>query len=437
MGKKIASVMTEQEQQFIEGCIAQGHTRELGQELFDLIAHFSGYGFNKPHAVGYGLIAYQTAWLKAHHPAEYMAALLTSAKRDKDRTAVYLNECRSMGVRVLVPDVNASESDFVARDGAVPFGLSAIRNVGEGVVELVTEERRKNGRYESFQDFIDRVDLSVLNKRTIESLIKAGAFDSTGAPRKGLMAIHEQMIEAVVTRRRAEDMGQFSLFGSEEPSTHSGAIEIPDMEWDKKVKLQFEKEMLGLYVSDHPLFGLETALKSLATTSIAGLEDHGDGSIASIAGIVSAVTRRYTRAGELMLYFTLEDLGGAVEVLAFPRTVAETGPLVRDDAVLVVAGRVDQRGDSLKFIAQRIHEPDIDSERVVRLRVAAHRMSATLVNGLKDVLSNHPGPTPVYLHLEGKPAEKVVRLGPEYTVEARTSLYAELRALLGSDSVLT
>jgi len=436
MGKKIASVMAGEEQKFIEGCVAQGHPRELGKELFDLIAHFAGYGFNKPHAVGYGLVAYQTAWLKVHYPAEYMAALLTSAKRDKDRTAVYLNECRSMGVRVIVPDVNASESDFVARDGAVPFGLSAIRNVGEGVVELIVEERKKNGRFESFQDFIERVDLSVLNKRTVESLIKAGAFDTTGAPRKGLMAVYEQMIDGVVTRRRAEDMGQFSLFGSDEPSTHPGAVEVPEMEWDKKVKLQFEKEMLGLYVSDHPLFGLERTLKTLATTTIPGLEEHGDGTAASIAGIVGSVTRRYTRNGELMLYFTLEDLEGSVEVVAFPRTVAETGPLVRDDAVLVVAGRVDQRGDSLKFIAQRIHEPDIESERVVRLRVASQRMSVGLVNQLKEVLANHPGPTPVYLHLEGTPAEKVVRLGPEHTVEARTALYAELRALLGSDSVL-
>ena len=436
MGKKIPAVMAEQQQKFIEGCVSQGHPRELGQELFDLIGHFAGYGFNKPHAAGYGLVAYQTAWLKAHHPAEYMAALLTSAKRDKDRTALYLSECRSMGVRVLVPDVNLSESDFVARDESIPFGLSAIRNVGEGVVELVSEERKKNGRFESFQDFIDRVDLSVLNKRTVESLIKAGAFDATGAPRKGLMAVCEQMIDAVVTRRRAEDMGQFSLFGVEEPSTHAGAVEIPDLEWDKKIKLQFEKEMLGLYVSDHPLLGLETALKALATTSIPGLEEHGDGTSASIAGIVGSVTRRYTRAGELMLYFTLEDLEGSVEVVAFPRTVAETGPLVRDDAVLVVAGRVDQRGDSLKFIAQRIHEPDIDTERVVRLKVAAQRMSVDLVSRLKEVLSNHPGPTPVFLHLEGKPADTVVRLGPEHAVEARTSLYAELRALLGSDSVL-
>ena len=436
MGKKIPAVMAEQEEKFVEGCVAQGHRRELARELFDLIGHFAGYGFNKPHAAGYGLVAYQTAWLKTHYPAEYMAALLTSAKRDKDRTALYLSECRSMGVRVLVPDVNSSESDFVARDGAIPFGLSAIRNVGEGVVELITEERKKNGTFESFQDFIERVDLSVLNKRTVESLIKAGAFDATGAPRKGLMAVYEQMIDAVVTRRRAEDMGQFSLFGSEETSTHPGAVEIPDFEWDKKIKLQFEKEMLGLYVSDHPLFGLEAALKTLATTSIPGLQEHGDGTSASIAGIVGSVTRRYTRSGELMLYFTLEDLEGSVEVVAFPRTVAEAGPLIRDDAVLVVAGRVDQRGDSLKFIAQRIHEPDIDTERVVRLRVPAQRMSVDLVNRLKEVLSNHPGPTPVFLHLQGKPADTVVRLGPEHTVEARTALYAELRALLGTDSVL-
>jgi DNA polymerase-3 subunit alpha len=194
--------------------------------------------------------------------------------------------------------------------------------------------------------------------------------------------------------------------------------------------------MLGLYVSDHPLFGLEAALKTLATTSIPGLQEHGDGTSASIAGIVGSVTRRYTRSGELMLYFTLEDLEGSVEVVAFPRTVAEAGPLIRDDAVLVVAGRVDQRGDSLKFIAQRIHEPDIDTERVVRLRVPAQRMSVDLVNRLKEVLSNHPGPTPVFLHLQGKPADTVVRLGPEHTVEARTALYAELRALLGTDSVL-
>jgi DNA polymerase-3 subunit alpha len=436
MGKKIPAVMAEQAEQFIEGCVARGHPRDLGRELFDQISYFAGYGFNKSHAAGYALVAYQTAWLKAHYPAEYMAALLTSAKRDKDRTAAYLNECRSMGVQVLVPDVNRSDSDFAAQDGSITFGLSAVRNVGEGVVDLIIQERRKNGGFESFQDFVDRVDLSVLNKRTVESLIKAGAFDSLGSSRRGLIAVHEQMIDTVIGRRRAEDMGQFSLFGSDEPSVQSGAVAIPEGEWDKKIRLTFEKEMLGLYVSDHPLFGVVAALRAMASASIAGLEELADGTAVTVGGIVASVTRRYTRNGELMLYFQLEDLEGSVEAVAFPRTVAETGPIIRDDAVLVVAGRVDQRGDGVKLIVQRVTEPTLDREVAVRLKVAAPRMSVGLVDRLKGILSNHPGTAPVFLHLVGGEKDTVVRLGAEHTVEPRTALYAELRELLGGDAVL-
>jgi len=437
MGKKIPSVMAEQEELFVEGCVRQGHPRELGRELFDLISHFAGYGFNKTHATGYALVAYQTAWLKAHHPAEYMAALLTSSKSNKDRTAAYLNECRTMGVKVLVPDVNSSESDFVARDGAVPFGLSAIRNVGEGAVALITDERKKNGEYSSFQDFLDRVDLGVLNKRTIESLIKAGAYDATGAPRKGLIAVFEQMLDTVVSRRRAEDMGQYSLFESEEPSVQSGAVEIPEMEWDQRTKLAFEKEMLGLYVSDHPLLGVGATLRSLVTTAVPGLYDEADGATVTIGGLVGSVSRRYTRKGDPMLFFQLEDLEGSVEVVTFSRTVQEVGPLIRDDAVLVVSGRVDQRGDDVKLIAQRITEPDLSPEEIVRLRIPAVRMSQDLVAELKGILANHPGKTPVYMHLSGDGSDTVVRLGSEHAVEPRTALYAELREVLGSGSVLS
>jgi len=436
MGKKIPAVMAEQEQKFVAGCVANGHPDGLAAELFEQISHFAGYGFNKSHAAGYALVAYQTAWLKAHYPAEYMAALLTSVKRDKDKSAVYLNECRTMGVRVLVPDVNLSDSDFVARDGTILFGLSAIRNVGEGVVRLITEERRKNGPYESFQDFINRVDLSVLNRRTVESLIKGGAFDGLGIPRKGLLAVFEQMIDAVTARRRNEDMGQFSLFGSDEPSVQSEAVRIPDLTWDKKTRLAFEKEMLGLYVSDHPLFGLEDALKARVTSSVPGLFEESDGAAATIGGIVSTVSRRYTRNAELMLFFQLEDLEGGVEVVCFPRTVAESGPLVRPDAVLVVTGRVDHRGDDVKLIAQQISEPHLDAQRVVRLRVPAVRMSRDLVGRLRGVLGNHPGDAPVFLHMTGEGDDTVVRLGEEHMVEPRTALYAELRELLGPDSIL-
>jgi DNA polymerase-3 subunit alpha len=439
MGKKIASVMAEQREQFVAGCVAEGHSAELGAELFELISHFAGYGFNKSHAAGYAVVAYQTAWLKAHYPAPYMAALLTSAKRDKDRTAVYLNECRQMGVRVLVPDVNTSESDFTAREEAVPFGLSAIRNVGEAVVSLIVEERRKNGRFEDFADFVNRVDVAVLNKRTMESLIKAGAFDAMGVPRKGLLITYEQIVDAVVSRRRAEEMGQFSLFDGGEPSLQGTSIEVPETEWDKRTKLAFEKEMLGLYVSDHPLFGVEGALQALVTTGIAGLSEFQDGSEATVGGIVGAISRRYTRNGEPMIFFQLEDLEGNVEVVCFPRTVAEYGPLVRPDAVVVVTGRVDQRGDDVKLIGQALREPDLTTSQVVRLRVPAVRLSRDLVGRLKGVLANHPGSIPVFLHMQGDDgaaADTVVRLGEEHRVEPRTALYAELRELLGPRAIL-
>jgi len=436
MGKKIPAVMAEQEQLFVDGCVAQGHPASLGKELFDTIGHFAGYGFNKSHAAGYAIIAYQTAWLKGHYPAEYMAALLTSSKKDKDRTALYLNECRSMGIKVLVPDVNISDSDFAAREGMVTFGLSAVRNVGEAVVEKVVAERRKNGPFTDFRDFVDRVDLSVLNKRTMESLVKAGAFDGTGSPRQGLLVVHEQIIDAVVARRRAEDMGQYSLFGSDETATEGTVVDVPDLEWDKATKLGFEKEMLGLYVSDHPLFGAEATLRSLVTTSIPGLWDQPDRASVSIGGIVGTITRRYTRKGDPMLFFQLEDLEGSTEVVCFPRSVTEFGPLVRPDAILVVTGRVDQRGDSVKMVAQTISEPTLETESVVRLVVPAVRMSKSLVGRLRGVLSNHPGDVPVFLHLEGD-RNTVVRLGDEHRVEPRSALYAELRELLGSGAVLS
>jgi DNA polymerase-3 subunit alpha len=436
MGKKIPDVMARQEEQFVKGCASRGHSEALGRRLFEQISHFAGYGFNKSHAAGYALIAYQTAWLKAHYPAEYMAALLTSAKRDKDRTAIYLNECRAMGLRVLVPDVNRSESDFVARGGVVLFGLSAVRNVGEGVVDLITRERRRRGPFGDFADFVGRVDASVLNKRTVESLIKAGAFDATGAARKGLLAVFEPAIDAALTRRRAEDMGQFSLFGGGEAALEETAVVVPAAEWDKPVRLAFEKEMLGLYVSDHPLFGVETALRAAATTSVSSLADEKDGVTVTVGGIVGAVNRRYTKNAELMLYFQLEDLEGSVEVVCFPRITTEHGHKIRPDAIVVVNGRVDQRGDGVKLVALTVAEPDLSGGPMVRLQVSAARMSREFAARLRSVLANHPGVAPVFLHMTGGEQDTVVRLGDEHRVEPRTALYAELRELLGPAAIL-
>jgi DNA polymerase III subunit alpha len=438
MGKKIPAVMAEQEQKFVGGAVANGYDEKLGRELFGFIEHFAGYGFNKSHSAAYGLVAYQTAWLKAHYPAEYMAALLTSVKRDKDRTALYLAECRAMGIKVLVPDVNRSESDFAAPDGAITFGLSAVRNVGEAVVALIVEEREENGPYGSFQDFIDRVDLSVLNKRTVESLIKAGAFDSLGHSRKGLVLVFEQMLDATLGRRRAEDMGQYSLFGGGDSAVAEAPVPIPGDEWDKKIRLGFEKEMLGLYVSDHPLLGIEGVLRSMCTTTVLGLWDQQDRTTVTVGGIVGSVTRRFTKSGDTILYFPLEDLEAAVEVLAFPRTVTEYGPLVREDAVLVITGRLDHRGDEVKLMAESIREPRLDREQAVRLRVPASRLSRSMVDRLRAALANHPGGAAVFLHMSGddEAGEKVVRLGDDHRVEPRSALYAELRELFGPSAVL-
>jgi len=436
MGKKIPAVMKEQEAAFVAGCVNNGHPEKLGRDLFGFIEHFAGYGFNKSHSAAYALIAYQTAWLKAHYPAEYMAALLTAAKRDKDKTAIYLHECRIMGIPVHVPDVNVSESDFGGVDGAIAFGLSAIRNVGEAVVEQIVAERTESGSFMDFGDFVDRVDVSVLNKRTVESLIKAGGFDSLGHTRRGLLEVAHETLDATIARRRAEEMGQYSLFGGADDGVESVGLVVADVEWDKKVQLGFEKEMLGLYVSDHPLLGIEKTLETMCSTSVPGMWEMEDKTTATIGGVVGSLNTRYTKAGEPMFFFTFEDLQGSIEVVCFPRTVAEFGPMIREDAVLVITGRVDHRGDDVKMIAQQIQEPRFDADSVVRLRVRATRMSRSTVEQLRTVLANHPGNAGVFLHMVSDDDERVIQLGNDHRVEPRTALFAELRELLGPSVVL-
>jgi DNA polymerase-3 subunit alpha len=435
MGKKIKSVMKAEEEKFVAGCVAQGYTAEVGREIFGLIEHFAGYGFAKSHSAAYGLIAYQTAYLKAHHPAEYLAALLTATKKDKDRTAVYLNECRQMGIEVLVPDVNESDSDFTVREGRIRFGLSAVRNVGEGVVEKITEARG-DGPFESFHDFVDRVDVSALNKRTVESLIKAGAFDAMGYPRKGLTVVYEQILDGTLERRRNEDMGQFSLFAGEPGAVTHGRIDIPDLAWPQKIRLAFEKEMLGLYVSDHPLLSVGQALAAATTTTVSQLQELADKASVTVGGLVAGITRRWTRNGDPMIFFQLEDLEGSVEVVAFPRTVNDHGHAIVEDAVVVVSGHLDHRGDEVKVMAREIKELEIRDDSTVRLKTPAATLTPEMVARLKTILSNHPGAAPVYLNMTSEQGVKVLKLSDAHRVEPRTALFAELKELLGPSAIL-
>ncbi len=435
MGKKIKAVMVAEEERFVAGCIEQGHTEQVGREIFRLIEHFAGYGFAKSHSAAYGLIAYQTAYLKAHHPAEYLAALLTATKRDKDRTAIYLSECRQLGIEVLVPDVNESDMDFTVTDGRIRFGLSAVRNVGEGVVDKIIEAREE-GPFPSFFDFLDRVDTAVLNKRTVESLIKAGAFDATGVSRRGLTLVYEQALDAVLERRRNEEMGQFSLFAGDETGRSETTIDIPDLAWPSKTQLGFEKEMLGLYVSDHPLLGVGAALAASTSCRIADLVELTDRSSLAIGGIVGGITRRWTKNGDPMLFFQLEDLEGSVECIAFPKTVHEFGAVIVEDAVVVVSGYLDHRGEDVKVVTREIKELEVRDESVVRLSVAAARLSPEVVTSLKGILSNHPGTAPVYLHMTDNGDTKVLRLSDEHKVEPRSALFAELKELLGPRAII-
>jgi DNA polymerase-3 subunit alpha len=435
MGKKIKSVMKAEEQKFVAGCVAQGYAEEVGREIFGLMEHFAGYGFAKSHSAAYGLVAYQTAYLKAHHPAEYMAALLTATKRDKDRTALYLNECRQLGIKVLVPDVNESDSDFTVREGRIRFGLSAVRNVGEGVVEKIVEARGE-GPFSSFHDFVDRVDVSALNKRTVESLIKAGAFDAMGYPRKGLTVVYEQILDGTLERRRNEDMGQFSLFAGDPTAVSQGRIEVPDLVWPQKIGLGFEKEMLGLYVSDHPLLAVGQSLAAATTVTISELDEMVDKASVTVGGLVAGITRRWTRNGDPMIFFQLEDLEGSVEVVAFPRTVNDYGHVVVEDAVVIVGGSLDHRGDDVKVMAREIKELEVRDDSTVRLRTPAATLTPEMVSRLKAILSNHPGPAPVFLNMTSDQGVKVLKLSDAHRVEPRTALFAELKELLGPSAIL-
>ncbi|MGH9124011.1 MAG: DNA polymerase III subunit alpha, partial [Acidimicrobiales bacterium] len=442
-GKKKRDVMAKEREKFVAGCAATGYGAPLGEALFDIIEPFADYAFPKAHSHGYGMVSYQTAWLKATHPVEYLAALLTSVKDDKDKTAVYLAECRARGIEVLVPDVNVSVSEFSALreggakgSGAIPFGLAAVRNVGEGLVERILAARNEGGPFKDFYDFCDRVDPVVLNKRTVDSLIKGGAFDSMGHPRQGLCFVADQIVDRILARRREREQGVMSLFGDlfgsdiGDPVFDDTRVPIPAQDFDKRQRLVFEKEMLGLYVSDHPLAGAEAALRRHTDTTIAELRELGDGELRTVGGVITGLNRKYTKRGDLMATFTLEDLESTIDVWVFPRSMLEVGHLLADDAVVCVRGRLDLREDEPKLICMEVRRPElvIDDCQPLQLTLPLHAMTDDLMVRLRQLLTEHPGDAPVHVRV----GTKVFRLKDDFNVNVRPGLLAELRVLLGA-----
>ena len=445
MGKKKKEILDAEFANFQKGMRGNGYSDEALQALWDVMLPFSGYAFNKSHTAGYGLVAYWTAYLKANYPAEYMAALLTSVGDDKDKAAVYLAECRKMGIQVLPPDVNDSQLDFVAvGDTQVRFGMGAVRNVGENVVEGIVKARTEKGRFCDFNDFLGKVPLTACNKRVIESLIKAGAYDSLEHPRKGLLMIHEQAVESVIDIKKNEAHGQDSLFGglADDGDDQVFSIAIPEMEWDKKTKLDFEREMLGLYVSDHPLAGAERLLARNRDTTIVDLLDSGrdDRGDVRVSGLVTKVDRRVNKAGNTWAILTVEDMDAAVECLFFPRNYELYGPELRPDIVVSVSGQINNRDGAISIFAQDMTLIDVsgvnsESGAPVTLLLREERITQRLLDELRQVLKMHQGQVPLRINLKRPAGKTMVMSLPEWPVNAEPSFAADIKALLGPESI--
>lgn len=444
MGKKKKEELDKQYEGFAGGMTDRGFSAAAIKSLWDILLPFSDYAFNKAHSAAYGLVSYWTAYLKAHYPGEYMAALLTSVGDSKDKLAIYLNECRRMGIKVLPPAVNDSFNDFSAVGDDIRFGLGAVRNVGSHVVAGIREAREQKGRFESYNDFLKKVPLTVLNKRTIESLIKAGAFDGLGGTRRALVEIHEASVESSVKEKRAEEKGDVgfdfdSLFAeaAEDAGESADSVSfIPDRpEWTKKDKLAFEREMLGLYVSDHPLRGLENALAKESSSTVEYLtnpDSKVDGETVVVAGLLTGVQHRTAKSGNLYGQVTIEDFTGEMSALFMGKSYQEFGALLQSDSIVALRGKINVRDDGVSMHAYGVKPIDTgaqDEVTTLPLTISETRATTELMEELKRVFERHPGQSEVRLHLLTATSVRVFEL--PMTVRVNADLFGELKGLLG------
>lgn len=439
MGKKKLEVLEAEYKGFYEGMTANGFSEGAVKALWDTILPFAGYAFNKSHAAGYGLVSYWTAYLKANYPAEYMAGLLTSVGDDKDKAAVYLADCRRLGITVLPPDVNESVQNFASVGDDIRFGLGAIRNVGANVVASLINTRTEKGKYADFSDYLNKIDIAACNKKVTESLVKAGAFDSLGHPRKGLFLVHTDAVDSVLGTKKAEAMGQFDLFGGADDGGGTDAvftIKVPDEEWEDKHKLALEREMLGLYVSGHPLNGVAHLLANQVDTQIPAILD---GDVANdaqvvVGGILASVNRRVNKNGLPWASAQLEDLTGGIEVLFFPQTYSLFGHEIADDVVVLVKAKVAARDDRISLIAHELVVPDFSSaqaDRPLAVSLPTRQCTIDKVSALKQVLANHPGTAQVHLRLISGERITTLELDQSLRVTPSSALMGDLKALLG------
>ena len=434
MGKKIPKVMEEQRKKFTDGAVSNNYSEQFAIELFDQIAYFAGYGFNKSHSVPYALLAYQTAYLKANYPAEYIAACLTAVKRDKDRTAIFLSEARDMGVKVSTPDINLSSSDFTVNDNEILFGLSAVRNVGDITADKIVLERESNGDFESIEDFLSRIDSRSLNKRGVEALIQGGGLDKFGHTRKGMFDSAIELIENAKELKANKENNQGSLFEIED--SNSTTISIKNTEWDKKELLEREREMLGFFVSEDPLEGYGEVLKSESTHSIIelqSLEDEEEINV-TISGLISNVQKRVSRRGNPWIQFDIQDLTGSSGVLLFNKLVDKYNASIDGEIYLKVSGTyVGGSENTIRARDIEVIEPSKMIENLdispLRISVDEEKLDKKNLVLLKELLEKVPGLSSVELEVNSKSGSKLLEL-KEIKVKKTNQLKNEISTLL-------
>lgn len=442
MGKKKPEVLAKEFITFEAGMKSNGFSDAAIKALWDTIEPFASYAFNKSHAAGYGLVSFWTAYLKANYTAEYMAALLTSVADKKDKSAIYLSDCRHLGIHVLSPDVNESALTFQSVGEDIRFGLGAVRNVGEDVVASIVKTREEKGPFTDFSDYLEKIDTLPCSKRVTESLIKAGAFDSMGHTRKGLMLIHEDAIDSVITTKKAADKGQFDLFaslsGEDAASSSVFAISVPEDNWERKHELALEREMLGLYVSGHPLDGFDEALAAQTDTpltTILGGELRHEQEV-TIGGIISGVDRRFSKKdGSPWAIVTLEDHNGAsVELLVFNKVYALVGSMIAEDNIVLAKAHVSIREDRMSLFCDDMKMPDLGVAGggvPLRLTMRTDQCSMSNIAKLKEVLVANPGDSDVYLNLVDGENSTIMVLGEHLRVDRSGSLMGDLKATMG------
>jgi DNA polymerase-3 subunit alpha len=444
--KKIREMIQAQRAKFVDGSEREGYGRGLGEAIFNKIEPFADYAFNKSHAYGYALIAYQNAWLKANYPVEYMSALLTSFRDDKDKAAIYLNEARQMGITVGVPDVNESFAEYapsLSQENTILFGMAAVRNVGEALVDKIVSEREAGGQFASVYDFVRRVDPAVLNRRSMESLIKAGAFDSLGVPRLGFLLKVDEIIDVTLSRRKDLSLGITTLFatmGADEDNNDWEGTEIAlsDIEFEKSVKLDFEREMLGTYISDHPLYEVESALAAKTDGTVLSIRERGEelsksGRAVTVGGILAEVQIRTTKAGQQYARTVLEDLGGSIEINFSARNFEKCSGFLTKDNIVLMKVRIDSRDDELRFSALEVELLKFDrGVGELRLTLRPEDLTSTSIGALREIISRYPGKSPVIV--ETGADGKIFRLGPEFNVNI-AGVVADLRSEFGRNVI--